>query len=44
MEQAKPLIKKMIYERNEVESAAEWLKEKTKDEKVKELINIAFSM
>ena len=31
MEQAKPLIKKMIYERNEIESAVEWLKKEIKD-------------
>jgi len=44
MEQAKPLIKKMIYERNEIESAVEWFKKEIKDENIKKLINKAFSI
>lgn len=48
MDNNKPLIKKMIYERSEVESAAEWLKQevaKTDDkEKIKKLIEESFSM
>ena len=48
MDTHKPLIKKMIYERSEVESAAEWLKReiaKTDDkEKIKKLIDESFSI
>lgn len=48
MDTPKPLIKKMIYERSEIESAAEFLKQeiaKTDDkEKIKKLIDEAFSI
>jgi len=48
MDTPKPLIKKMIYERSEVESAVEFLKQeiaKTEDkEKIKMLIDESFSI
>ena len=48
MDVPKPLIKKMIYERSEIESAAKWLKQeitKTDNkEKIKKLIEESFSI
>lgn len=48
MDKFQPLIKKMIYERSEIESAAEWLKQevsKTEDkDKIKKLIDESFSI
>jgi len=48
MDTPKPLIKKMIYERSEVESAAEWLKQEVTKfddkEKIKKIIDESFSI
>ncbi|MBI4159327.1 hypothetical protein HY500_03660 [Candidatus Woesearchaeota archaeon] len=48
MDTPKPLIKKMIYDRSEVELAAEFLKQeiaKTEDkERIKRLIDESFSI